>query len=400
MSASEQPALDNSAARVAQPHIYQEHEQKSIPPQSYRWIGFAIRACPWMIFVLLFILLTTLFLHWDAIVGGRRFQTTNNAYVYYDNVFLEAKVSGYVKKVDFSDFQDLEAGHVLVTLVDDDYRLAVKQAEAKRHFAQAALKKLELEEDLQKACVEQTKATLEHATAKVDHLEREFGRVSTLYQQHVVSDSEADTVETDLKTAKADLAESRASLNVQQQKLRLVDGDRELRKAELEEAEAAYSQAMINLSYTVFKAPAHCTTGACKIREGELVKVGTVIATLTPYQAPYIIANYKETQLANIHVGESVSLNIDTFPGHEFKGTVAGISPATGATYSLVPVDRSSGNFTKVVQRIPVRIELVPNQPMLDRLRAGMSATTAIDTRPRENNGTSRNNYQVAKSRG
>ncbi len=347
---------------------------------SNSWIPFAVRLTPWAIFALLFGLLVLLFLQWDSLESRKRIQTTNNAYVYFDNVVMEAKVSGYVKKGGFSDFQEVAAGTVLVSLVDDDFRMAVNQAEAQQRYAQATLDKLQLEEEIQKASVEQAKATLSQAETNAAYREREYGRIASLLKEQAVSESDADTAENDLKTAKADLDECKASYAAEQQKLILLDRDRELRTAELDQAKAALSLAQINLSYTELKAPVNCTTGACKIHEGELVKTGTVIATLTPQQLPYIIANFKETQLARIQVGESVSMTIDTFPDHKFKGRVSGISPATGATYSLVPVDRSAGNFTKVVQRIPVRIELDREQPFLDRLRAGMSAVTATDT--------------------
>ncbi len=347
---------------------------------SYSWPRLVVRVTPWAIFILIFVLLALVFLQWDVWVSRQRIQTTNNAYVYFDNVVIEAKISGYVKKVGFSDFQEIKAGHVLVLLVDDDFRMAVKQAEAQRDYAKATLDKLTLEEEVQSTSVQQAKAALDQAEATAGHLEREYGRMATLFQEKAVSESEADSAETNLKTAKADFEVCKASHAAEQQKLILLEKDGALRKADLDEAEAALALAQINLSYTELKAPIHCTTGACNIHEGELVKVGTVIATLTPQQTPYIIANYKETQLAHIRAGQPVSLTIDTFPGHEFTGHVAGISPATGSTYSLVPVDRSAGNFTKVVQRIPVRIELAPNQPFLDRLRAGMSVTTAVDT--------------------
>lgn len=350
----------------------------------------AVHSSPWIIFVLLFILMSVLFLRWDAWASARRIQTTNDAYVYIDNVLIEAKVSGYVKKVGFSDYQEVEAGQILIALVDDDFQLAVKQAEAKRNHAKASLEKLELEEELQKASIEQARAALDSAAANVEHLERENVRIATLFKQNVVSDSEADLSETNVKTARAEQDRQRASLAVERQKLKLLDGDRALRAAELDAAEAALADSKIELSYTVLKSPIRCTAGASKIREGELVKVGTVVATLTPYQAPYVIAYYRETQLANIHIGEAATLRIDAFPDQRLRGRVTGISPATGATYSLLPVDRSTGNFTKVVQRVPVRIDLEPNQPLAASLRGGMSATTSIDTRSPPGPGSTR----------
>lgn len=374
MSLHDSASAENTTDETLKPNVYQPTKE------SKSWVRTVVRLTPWLIFLMIFASLSLLLVHWDGLMSQRRVQKTNNAYVHFDNIVIEAKVSGYVKEVGFSDFQSLKSGDVLISLVDDDYRMAVKQAEAKRNYAQAALQKLELEEELQKAYIRQAQASLESAQARWERSEREHGRISTLFQQRVVSDSEADSAETDLKTAQADLMESKAMLSVSEQKLKLLSGDRELRQAELEATEAALEQARIDLSHTKIAVPVRSMTGTCKIREGELVKIGTVITTLTPDEIPYIIANYKETQLTNIHVGQQVSMKIDTFPGQVFKGRVSGISPATGATYSLLPVDNSAGNFTKVVQRIPVRIELESNQLLLDHLRAGMSVTTLVDT--------------------
>ena len=376
MSESDKMPTDDSGEAATKPHLFQPTSKTKWK----LWIPAVVRLTPWLIFLMIFACLSLLLVHWDGLMSRRRIQNTNNAYVHFDNIVIEAKVSGYVKKVGFSDFQSMNEGDILVSIADDDYRMAVKQAEAKRNYARAALQKLELEEELQRAYIRQAQASLESAKARLDRSEREQARIATLFQQRVVSDSEADTAETDLKTARADHMECKALLSVAEQKLNLLAGDRELRKAELDAAEAVLEQARIDLSYTKISVPVRCMTGTCKIREGELVKVGTVITTLTPDEIPYIIANYKETQLTNIHVGQQVSMKIDTFPRQSFKGHVSGISPATGATYSLLPVDNSAGNFTKVVQRIPVRIELEPDQLLLDHLRAGMSVTTLIDT--------------------
>ncbi len=344
------------------------------------WIGIVVRVTPWLIFLLLFSILAMLFLNWDSLESRMRIQTTNNAYVYFDNVVIEAKVSGYVKKVDFSDFQDVPADHILVALIDDDFVLAVQQAEAQQRYAQATLDNLDLEVAVQQASVEQAMAARDFSAANLEYMEREFLRTATLFKENAVSESDADTAETNFKTAKADVEECQAALLSAEQQLKLLEQDRPARQANLDAAKAATGLAWLNLSYTKMKANVASTTGACLIQEGELVQVGTVIATLTPHQVPYVIANFKETQLTHIQIGQVVTMEMDTFPGHKFRGWVTSISPATGATYSLVPVDRSAGNFTKVVQRIPVRIDLDPNQSMLEKLRSGMSVTASVDT--------------------
>lgn len=335
---------------------------------------------PWIILALIICVMAFVLVRWDDYESGLRFQETNNAYVHFDTISMEAKVGGYVRSVNFTDFQAVESGSVLVAIEDDDYRMAVLQAEAKRDYAAATLANLELEARLQEANVEQARAAAANTEARLDLARREHARLSRLVKQGAVATHEADTAETNLKSAEAGHQESAALVAVQERKLTLLQSERALREANLKAAEAALQAARLDLSHTRISAPVNSFAGNCKIREGELVKTGTALVTLVPDAAPYIIANYKETQLTNIRPGQQVDIAVDTFPGRTLKGRVAAVSPATGSTYSLLPKDNSSGNFTKVVQRVPVRIELDPEQPLSHALRAGMSVTTAIDT--------------------
>lgn len=341
------------------------------------------RRSPWIILGLLVLLLTFALLRWDEFESGRRVQETNNAYVHFDTIIMEAKVSGYVREVAFTDFQKVRTGDVLVTLIDDDFRMAVLQAEAKKEHAAGVLANLDVEIDLQSAYVEQAKAVMASTAAKLELAQREDRRLSRLVRQGAVATHEAETAEANLKTAQAAHQESAALVLVQERKLALLHADRVLRQADVKAAEAVLENARIDLGHTRITAPAVSNTGSCKIRQGELVKVGTQIVTLVPDAVPYIIANYKETQLTRIRPGQTVEVRVDTFPGQAFKGYVASISPATGATFSLLPNDNTSGNFTKVVQRIPVRIEFEPGQALLANIRAGMSVVTRVDTEER-----------------
>lgn len=338
------------------------------------------RRSPWIILTALIALLVFVLVQWDQLESKRSIQVTNNAYTHYDTMIIEAKVSGYVRHVAFSDFQSVNTGEVLVSLVDDDFRMAVLQAEAQKEHAAGTLANLDLETNLQGAYVEQAKAVVASAAAKLVLARKENKRLSRLVRQGAVATQEAETAEANLKTAQATHQESLALLKVQERKLTLLQADRVLREANLKAAEAVLENAHIDLGHTRITAPVASRTGSCKIREGELVKVGTQIVTLVPNAAPYVIANYKETQLTHIKEGQAVEVYIDTFPGQSLKGYVASISPATGATYSLLPNDNSSGNFTKVVQRIPVRIEFTPDQPLLKYIRAGMSVVSRINT--------------------
>lgn len=344
------------------------------------WLPSLYLKSPWIILGLIICVMAFVLARWDSYESGMRRQETNNAYVHFDTISMEAKVGGYVRSVNFTDFQAVESGSVLVAIEDDDYRMAVLQAEAKRDYAAATLANLELEARLQEANVEQSKAVASNTLAKLDLARREHVRLSRLVKQGAVATHEADTAETNLKSAEASHKESTALVAVQERRLILLNSERALREANLKAAQAALEAARLDLAHTRISAPVDSFAGNCKIREGELVKTGTPLVTLVPDAAPYIIANYKETQLTHIRPGQEVEIAVDTFPGQKLRGRVAAVSPATGSTYSLLPKDNSSGNFTKVVQRVPVRIELDPEQPLSHALRAGMSVTTSIDT--------------------
>lgn len=338
------------------------------------------RRSPWLIFALLSGILVLVLLRWDEYESGRRVQETNNAYIHFDTVIMEAKVSGYVRDVAFTDFQDVAVGQVLVTLADDDFRMAVLQAEARKEQAAATLDNLDIEIDLQGAYVEQAKAVVSSTAAKLDLAQREARRLSRLVRQGAVATQEMEAADSNLKTARAAHQESAALVRVQERKLAVLEADRALREAELKAAEASLENARIDLGHTRIVSPSAGRTGSCKIRVGELVKVGTQIVSLVPEAVPYVIANYKETQLTRMREGQRAAIRVDTFPGEGLRGRVASISPATGATFSLLPNDNTSGNFTKVVQRIPVRIEFDPGQSRLKDIRAGMSVGVRIDT--------------------
>lgn len=335
---------------------------------------------PWIILFTIIVLMVTLFIQWDELESARRVQVTDNAYVHYDTISIEAKVTGYVRSVEFSDFQSVKKDAALITLEDDDFRLAVIQAEAKRDHAAANLANLALEEELQKAVVRQAQSAAANTKAKLELATALNRRYSKLIKIHAVSAQEAETATAEFKTTRADYEESLTFVSVQEKKLTLLSSEKALREADLKAAEAELETAKLNLSYTRITAPVDSYTGAGKIRIGELVKAGSLVATLVPDATPYIIANYKETQLTRIHPGQDVDIRVDTFPGRSIKGKVSTISHATGATFSLLPKDNTSGNFTKVVQRIPVRIDLLPNQELTRYLRAGMSVITSIDT--------------------
>lgn len=339
-----------------------------------------IQVSPWIILDMLLLVILFFLLNFNRLESGKRIQETDNAYTQLDRVVLEAKVNGYVAQVGFGDFQQVKAGDVLLRVQDADYRARTDQARAVRDKSAANLERLDLEIGLQEACIRQARVAAENAAARLDLASRENARVQKLFKCNAVSTREADSAEINLRTAQHSHREALAEVRVQERKLELQKADRQLREADLRAAEAQLQSALIDLGHTIITAPGNGHTGARKIQVGDLVREGMQVASLVLDMPPYIVANYKETQIGNIRAGQPVEILIDTFPGHTFKGHVESISPATGATFSLLPKDTSSGNFTKVVQRIPVRIAFEPGQERLPEIRSGMSVITRIDT--------------------
>lgn len=338
------------------------------------------RLTPWLILGMLLCAILFFLLNFDQLESGRRIQETDNAATRRDRVVLEARVTGYVAQVGFGDFQQVKAGEVLLRLQDADHQARVARAQAVRDRAAADLERLDLELSLQEASIRQARVAAENTAARLDLASRENARVQKLFKVNAVATREADTAEINLRTAQHSHKEALAEVRVQERKLELQKADRPLREADLRAAEAQLREARIDLGHTVITAPGDGRTGARRIQEGDLVREGMQVVSVVLDRPPYVMANYKETQTGNIRVGQSVEISIDAFPGRTFRGRVESISPATGATFSLLPKDTSSGNFTKVVQRIPVRIAFDPGQEDMPAIRAGMSVIARIDT--------------------
>lgn len=295
------------------------------------------RLSPWIILGMLLLVILFFLLNFNRLESGKRIQETDNAYTQLDRVVLEAKVNGYVAQVGFGDFQQVKAGDVLLRVQDADYRARTDQARAVRDKNAANLERLDLEIGLQEACIRQARVAAENAAARLDLASRENARVQKLFKCNAVSTREADSAEINLRTAQHSHREALAEVRVQERKLELQKADRQLREADLRAAEAQLQSALIDLGHTIITAPGNGHTGARKIQVGDLVREGMQVVSLVLDMSPYIVANYKETQIGNIRVGQPVEILIDTFPGHTFRGHVESISPATGAPFPCCP---------------------------------------------------------------
>jgi membrane fusion protein (multidrug efflux system) len=271
-------------------------------------------------------------------------------------------------------------GDVLVVLDDRDYRAAVARAEAALAKARASLSNLANEQAAQRATIQVAQANADTVTSKLRLAEQDNHRFAALVDSGAVTGQEADSARANVESVSATQQSNRATVELQRRQLEVLGGQGPQRLADVQAAQAALDTAKIDLSYTRIIAPADGTMNQRTIQPGALLTPGAAVANFVPKAPPYILANYKETQLARIRPGQHVTIRVDALPGAVIDGRVSRMSPASGATFTTVPADNATGNFTKVTQRIPLRIDFAAGQPAVARLRAGMSVTTRIDT--------------------
>jgi membrane fusion protein, multidrug efflux system len=318
---------------------------------------------------------------WHYWTTGRFQVSTDNAYVKADNITIAPKVSGYIANVLVGDNEAVHAGQVLAHIDDRDFRVALQQAEAGVAAARAAGETKRAALAAQQSLIEAARATIAADEADAIFAGQEEKRYRDLASTGSGSVQNAQRSASRYAAARAAIARDTATLANAVTQLDVV-------KAELAQAEAALansasvrSQAELNLSYTSIIAPANAVVGNRTLRVGQYVQAGTQLMSLVPVSSAYVVANYKETQLAHVRPGQPVAISIDMYPGRLFQGHIDSLSPASGQEFALLPPDNATGNFTKVVQRIPVKIVLDAAQPQSDVLRPGMSVITTIDTK-------------------
>jgi membrane fusion protein (multidrug efflux system) len=342
-----------------------------------RWV----RLVPWIILALVIVSIALVSFRWNRFEADRAVQTTDNATIQADSAIINAKVSGYVRAVYFVDFQSVKAGDLLVQLDDREFRASVLHAEAALAKAQAILANLDHEVAAQRAMIAQARASADSSASKLRLAVDDNRRFASLEESGAVTGQEADSARSNAAVVRAGQAGSLAAVDLANRQLDVLEGQRAQRTADVLGARAALDTAEITLSYTRITAPATGTIGQRLVQPGTLLNPGAAVVTFVAKTTPYVVANYKETQMSRIAPGQRVEILIDSFPGTKLQGRVSRLAPASGATFSALPADNATGNFTKVTQRIPLRIDLTPGQPLVARLRAGMSVTTRIDTR-------------------
>jgi membrane fusion protein (multidrug efflux system) len=324
------------------------------------------------------VLVTT---QWNSWVGGRSTQSTDDAYVRADVTPLSTKISGIVSVVAVEDYQQVKAGDLLVQIKDDDFRAQVEQAEAGVLAAQAALENNHRQKEMQSSKIAQAQANIKATGADVERSRLERNREEALEKTGSSTHQKLEQAVADEERLRATLSSRQAELDTQRRQVAVLDAQENQLKADMSAKEAALKLARINLDYTRIVAPTDGVVGERKVRAGQLVSPGTQVISLVG-QTVWVVANYKETQLRNVRIGDRTEVMVDGLPGVVFTGHVETISPASGSQFSLLPPDNATGNFTKVAQRIPVKIVLDPKQPLTERLRPGMSVIATIKTKP------------------
>jgi membrane fusion protein (multidrug efflux system) len=348
------------------------------PPHASPWLGTGIRL---LILLLVGGLAFLLTYEWNWWVGAAVQQSTDDAYLQADLTPLAAKVPGYVRRVAVQDFQKVKAGDLLIELVDDDYRAQLEQAQANVAVAQATIENIEQQKLLQSAVIKQAEAAILATKADLTRFHLEAVRQQTLLAGRLAGTSQlTEQAVANEKRAEATLALNRAQLDQQRQQLKVLDGQRMQAQATLKAQQAARDLARINLGYTRIVAPVDGMVGQRQVRPGQYVNVGTEVISVVPLPNVWVVANYKETQMNRVRLGQRASATVDAFPSIVLRGHVDSWSPASGAQFSLLPPDNATGNFTKVVQRIPVKIVLDPDPAVDELLRPGMSVIATIDT--------------------
>jgi membrane fusion protein, multidrug efflux system len=314
------------------------------------------------------------------LTSGRYLETTDDAYVKADSTIIAPKVSGYIAQVLVNDNQPVTAGQLLAKIDDRDFRAALSQAEADVAAAEAAVRNLEAQIALQQPIIEQGTADIAAAEANLKFAREEQARYDGLMKTGSGTVQRAQQTDAALRASTAQMQHAKSGLLAAERKVDVLTTQRAQAVAQRDRAGAAEQHAALNLSYTAVTAPVDGTVGARSLRVGQFVQAGTQLMAVVPLDAVYVVANFKETQLTHVRSGQPVELTIDGFHGTRLRGHVDSLSPASGLEFALLPPDNATGNFTKIVQRVPVKIVL-DDHKLAGLLRPGMSAEPTVDTK-------------------
>jgi membrane fusion protein, multidrug efflux system len=308
-------------------------------------------------------------------------QSTDDAYVQSDVSIISPKVEGYIKKVKVADNQEVAEGAVLFVIDDRDFKAKVAQAEAAVAIEETSISTYEARLKLQQAMIDQAAASVASTEADLDREQQDYKRYSMLMTSDFASRQRFEQAQADARKGEAAVARSRAALTAEQNQLAVLRSQQREEQAKLQQARANLQLAQNDLDNTVIRAPVAGVAGNRAGQVGQYVKAGTQLLSLVPLPHVYVTANFKETQLTHMRPGQLAEVSVDAYPDLTLKGRIESFAPGSGAQFSLLPPDNATGNFTKIVQRVPVRIALPASGSLAELLRPGLSVTVTVDTR-------------------
>ena len=319
---------------------------------------------------------------WYYWTTGQYLVSTDDAYVDVHSATISPKISGYISDVPVNDTQHVKAGDVIARIDPRDYQTALDGARANVAATQATIDTLTQQIAQQHLVVEQAQQQVASDQAALIYSQQDYQRYTTLERTGYGTMQRAQQARSDIVQKQAKLDSDKAGVARAEKQIAVLQGQLEQARASLAQQQANEHQAELNLSYTTITAPFDGTIGVRNIQVGQYVQAGTQLMAVVPLQSVYITANYMETQLTHVRAGQPVTINIDTFDGTVVHGHVESVAPASGQQFALLPPDNATGNFTKIVQRIPVKIVVDPSDPLAGQLRPGMSVEPTIDTKP------------------
>src|SRR5437762_4604174 len=317
--------------------------------------------------------------YWWGVLRFR--QSTDDAYVQSDVTLISPKIEGYIKKIKVADNQAVAEGAVLFVIDDRDFKAKAARAEAAVATAEATIATYESRLKLQQAMIDQAAAVVKSAEADLSRAQQDYKRYSSLMTSDFASRQRFEQAEAEARKAEAALAKSRAAFAAEQNQLTVLQSQRREEEARLQQARAQLWLAKNGLDNPEIRAPISGLAGNRAGQVGQYVKPGTQLLSLVPLPHVYVTANFKETQLTRMRPGQPAEISVDAYPDRPLHGQVESFAPGRGPQFSLLPPDNATGNFTKLVQRVPVRIALAASGPMAGLLRPGLSVTVTIDTR-------------------
>jgi membrane fusion protein (multidrug efflux system) len=313
--------------------------------------------------------------------NGRFMVSTDDAYVQADITILSAKVSGYVASVAVSNNQMVKAGDLIAKIDDGDYRLALQSAKDKLATEQSAIVRIGRQIEAARASVAQADAQIDAAQAQAERAEGDYSRQLQLSRSDFTSRAALETAKAARDQAAANVKSAQAALAAAKANVDVLGAQQNEAERSAAEQKTAVEKAERDLSFTEIRAPIDGVIGNKAVEVGTYIQPGARMAALVPLSSVHIDANFKETQLASLKPGQQVRIEVDAFPDADIVGTVESVSPASGAVFSLLPPENATGNFTKIVQRVPVRVAVNPDVVQQGILRPGLSVMVDVDTR-------------------